>query len=126
MIQEKTQRVADLVEQLSEALMTAVICAEIRAIAQAELDSVRKSQGVATEATMPISPGATQGSVFSRQLSASRVRPRRTNPRSPFEWRVNERSLRTHAETLCSMVSPRHRTAALSVSQAPWQTCSSP
>jgi len=40
MIQEKTQRLADLAEQLSEALMTAAICAdEIRTIVQAELDS---------------------------------------------------------------------------------------
>ncbi len=39
MIQEETQRVADLAEQLSEALMTAAICAnEIRAILGAELD----------------------------------------------------------------------------------------
>ncbi len=39
MIQEETQRVADLAEQLSEALMTAAICAdEIRAILRAELD----------------------------------------------------------------------------------------
>ncbi len=40
MIHEKTQRVADLAEQLSEALMTAALCAnEIRAIVQVELDS---------------------------------------------------------------------------------------
>jgi DNA-binding response OmpR family regulator len=40
MISEKTQRLADLSEQLSEALMTAAICAdEIRAVVQAELDS---------------------------------------------------------------------------------------
>ncbi len=39
MIQEETQRVADLAEQLSEALMTATICAdEIRAILRTELD----------------------------------------------------------------------------------------
>ncbi len=39
MIQEKTRRVADLAEQLSEALMTAAICAdEIRAILRTELD----------------------------------------------------------------------------------------
>ena len=51
MVQEKSQRLADLAEQLSAALMTAAICAdEIRAIAQAELDRVRKSQAVATEA----------------------------------------------------------------------------
>ena len=40
MVQEKAQRLADLAERLSEALMTAAICAdEIRAIVQAELDS---------------------------------------------------------------------------------------
>ncbi len=39
MIQEKTQRVADLAEQLSEALMTAAICTdEIRAGLRTELD----------------------------------------------------------------------------------------
>jgi DNA-binding response OmpR family regulator len=39
MIQEETQRVADLAEQLSEALMTAAICAdEIRAILRTKLD----------------------------------------------------------------------------------------
>ena len=39
MIQEKTQRLADLAEQLSEALMTAAICAdEIRAVLRTELD----------------------------------------------------------------------------------------
>ena len=63
MIQDKTQRLADLAEQLSEALMSAAICAdEIRAIVQAELDSVRKSQPVATEAATRIRPGATEGS----------------------------------------------------------------
>lgn len=37
---EKTQRLADLAEQLSDALMTAALCAdEARAIVQAELDS---------------------------------------------------------------------------------------
>ena len=71
MIQEKTQRVADLAEQLSEALMAAAICAdEIRAIVQTELDRVRKTQVVATEAAMRIRPGARQGSAISRQLSA--------------------------------------------------------
>jgi len=40
MVQEKSQRLADLAEQLSEALMTAALCAdEIRAIVQVELDS---------------------------------------------------------------------------------------
>ncbi|GAG48436.1 unnamed protein product, partial [marine sediment metagenome] len=40
MVQEKAQRLAELAEQLSEALMTAALCAdEIRAIVQAELDS---------------------------------------------------------------------------------------
>jgi DNA-binding response OmpR family regulator len=40
MTPEKTQRLADLAEQLSDALMTAAICAdELRAIVQAELDS---------------------------------------------------------------------------------------
>jgi DNA-binding response OmpR family regulator len=39
MTQEETQRVADLAEQLSEALMTAAICAdEIRAVLRTELD----------------------------------------------------------------------------------------
>jgi len=39
MIPEKTQRLVDLAEQLSESLMTAAICAdEICAVAQAELD----------------------------------------------------------------------------------------
>lgn len=39
MVHEKSQRLADLAEQLSEALITASICAdEIRAIVQAELD----------------------------------------------------------------------------------------
>ena len=53
MIQEKVQRVSDLAEQLSEPLMTAAICAdEIRAIVQAELDSVRKSQVAATESAV--------------------------------------------------------------------------
>jgi len=60
MIQEKTQRLADLTEQLSEALMAAAICAdEMRAIVHTELDSVRKSQVVATETTR-IRPAATQ------------------------------------------------------------------
>lgn|GEM_PF-4632963 len=62
MIQEKTQRLADLAGQLSEALMAATICAdEIRATVQAELDSVRKSQVVATEVATRIRPEATQG-----------------------------------------------------------------
>ena len=40
MIPEKTQRLADLAEQLSHALMTAALCAdEIRAIVHVELDS---------------------------------------------------------------------------------------
>jgi hypothetical protein len=40
MIQENTQPLADLTEQLSEALMAAAICAdEIRAILRTELDS---------------------------------------------------------------------------------------
>ncbi|MCK4660762.1 MAG: hypothetical protein KAV82_14675 [Phycisphaerae bacterium] len=40
MIHEKAQRVADLAQQLTAALMTAAICAdEIRAIVQVELDS---------------------------------------------------------------------------------------
>lgn len=40
MATEEAQRLAELAEQLSEALMTAAICAdEIRAIVQAELDS---------------------------------------------------------------------------------------
>ncbi len=71
MIQEKTQRLADLAEQLSEALMTAAICAdEIRAIVHAEIDSVRKSQGVATETVTRIRAGATEGSGFSYEPSA--------------------------------------------------------
>ncbi len=47
MIQEKTRRVADIVE----ALMDAANCAgEIREIVQVELYSVRKSQAVTTDA----------------------------------------------------------------------------
>ncbi len=65
MVQEKPQRLADLAEQLSEALMTAAICAdEIRAIVQTKLVGVRKSQIVATEAVTRIRPGATGASGF--------------------------------------------------------------
>ena len=40
MVQEQTQRVADLAQQLTETLMTAALCAdEIRAIVQVALDS---------------------------------------------------------------------------------------
>jgi len=39
MVQDKSQQLANLAERLSEALMTAALCAdEIRAIAQAEID----------------------------------------------------------------------------------------
>lgn len=46
MTPEKIQRLADLAEQLSDALMTAAICAdEIRTVAQAELDGRSGERG---------------------------------------------------------------------------------
>ena len=53
MIMVKPQRLAELVEQLSETLMTATICAdEIRAILQAEIEShVAAGRGRSQEAT---------------------------------------------------------------------------
>lgn len=62
MIPEKTQRLADLADQLSEALMTAAICAdEIRAVAQDELDGSAtagrgRSTGVRLQDTPPQRP----------------------------------------------------------------------
>ena len=58
MILEQARRQADLTEQLSEALVTAAICAdEIRAIVHAELGSLRNRQVAATETSTRIRPG---------------------------------------------------------------------
>ena len=57
MIQEKTQRVADLDEQLSEALVTGAMCGdEIRAIVRTELDGRTLVRWGRLQDTKPRSP----------------------------------------------------------------------
>jgi len=80
---EKTQRLADLAEQLSDALMTAAICAdEVRAIVHAELDSHPpigwERQQIARHRDLPPERPLVDGSTFSVRWAGRTCCLRRT------------------------------------------------